>query len=176
MWGMVNTKEHSSMTIIGNTHLSYLKSGKNKISSFRNSNYFERLVRCKTASPPPVPDCRGRHFKRKQAVSRLHRQPHSFLVKTMLHIGKLGQNLLAGVYYIVTNVKCLVSNWMGIKKHKFKMLWKFLYEWTSINFIQIIRITYPTCCTALICERSDSVMSQKGWRIRAAICRWQWRG
>ena len=60
------------MTIIGKTYFTYLKSRKNKISS-RNCNFFffffffflVRLVRCKQASPPPVPDCRGRDFKQK---------------------------------------------------------------------------------------------------------------
>ena len=27
--------------------------------------FFVRLVRCETASPPPVPDCQGRDFKQK---------------------------------------------------------------------------------------------------------------
>ena len=44
------------------------------------------------------------------------------------------------------------------------MRWQLLYKWTSINFSQV-RIRYPTCCTALTCERSDSVMNRSAERV-----------
>ena len=34
-----------------------------------------------------------------------------------------------------------------------------------MNFIQA-RIRYPICCTALICERSDSAMSRSAERVK----------
>ena len=75
------------MTIMGKTHFTYLKSSKNK-SQVETAIFFVKLVGCKTASPPPVPDVGEETSNKKQAMSRLHSQPHRLLVVATFHMGK----------------------------------------------------------------------------------------
>ena len=103
----VNTKEHCSMAIIGKTHFTYLKSRENKISS-RNCN-----VSCKTGSmqhSKPT-TCTRLSLKRLQTKTRRSQGCTVSLIAYWSKPCFTQENKVnIRLHYIVTNVKCLVSN------------------------------------------------------------------
>ena len=82
------------MTINGKTQFTYLKSSINK-TRVETALFLVRQVRCKTAWPLPVPDCRGRDFKQKPGGVKAAQSAHHLLVQATFHTRKLGQHSLA---------------------------------------------------------------------------------
>ena len=108
------------MTIIGKTYFTYLKSRKNKISS-RNCNMSCKTGSMQNSKPTTCTRLSGKRFQTKT------RRSQGCTVSLIAYWSKpcftQENKVNIRLHYIVTYVKCLVSNWLSIEKHK-------IYSWS----------------------------------------------
>ena len=121
--GAVNTKEHNSVAVKRNTNFTDFKCSKNKISG-GNCNAFCQTVTIQYSKTT----ARTRHSRKWPQTKPRRGQSYTVTLVTFPPKPRFTQKNEVDVcmHHMITNISCLVSNWLSIKEHYFEMSRKFL--------------------------------------------------